>query len=78
MSKKPFATNRAALVDLVTKLTINKKEATVAQTRRFVKNLLLVDELATLEGRPSPLVMLRREVRGRGRVRKYLSTKNKK
>lgn len=78
MGKKPFVDNRSHLVDLVTKLTVNKKEATVAQTRKFVKNLLLLDEIATLDGRPSPLVMLRKEVRQRPSVRKHLAAKNKK
>jgi len=77
MRGKPIVSNRSALVDLVTRLTVNKKEATIAQTRKFVKNLLLVDELATLEGRPSPLVMLRKEVRNRSSVKKYLKGKNR-
>lgn len=78
MGKKPAVKNRNELVNLITVLTENKNEAGVQATRRFVKRMIEFDAKCTIEGRPSPLVMLRKESRARPEVKKYLATKNKK
>lgn len=78
MPKKPAVENRVELTDVITALTVNKKEATRAQTQRFMKRLIEFDAKCTVENRPSPLVMLRKEVRKRPEVKRWIATKNKK
>lgn len=62
--RKTVVSTRASLANLITRLEGTKHQASVNAIRQAMKRLVQLDAQATLEGKKSPLVMLRREAAG--------------